>query len=260
MEKFLKDKIAIVTGAGSGIGRAISNKMASLGATVYCCDLNINTAQETVEELSVDCGQVHKAILIDVTSRESVDKAFAEIGNDYKTIDVLCSNAGVSTMKLFEDLTERDWDFNMDVNAKGMFNVIQAALPFMKENGGRMILTASQAALKAYPYFAHYSASKFAVVALVESLCVELAPYHICVNCVCPGYVATSMQERELVWEANLRGMSVDEVKEDYLAHTPFREMCKPEYVADAVGFLAGPDAAFITGVALPVTGGSHLL
>jgi len=210
MDKYLENKVAVVTGAGSGIGRAIAKKMAVLGASVYCTDMNEKAAQETVEMLCKDLpSQKHGALYMDVTDRDSVDKAVKVIADAHGAIDVLCSNAGVSTMKLFENLTERDWDFNMDVNAKGMFNVIQAVIPFMKEKGGRMILTASQAALKAYPFFAHYSASKFAVVALVQSLCVELARYNITINCVCPGYVQTSMQERELVWEAELRGMTL---------------------------------------------------
>jgi len=256
----IQGKSAIVTGAGSGIGRAIAVKLAAMGARIFVTDMNMAGAEETISLLSQEADAAHDAVLLDVTDRSSVDAAMAYVAERCGNIDILINNAGVSSMRKFEDLTEKDWDFNFDINTKGMFFCTQAALPYMREKGGRIVNTASMAAIKGLPLLAHYAASKWAVVGLTKSLALEFAPLHINVNCVCPGYVKTSMQSRELVWEAELRNMTPDEVKEEYIRLTPLGELCEPEYVADAVGFLVSPEAYFITGEAIPVTGGANLL
>jgi NAD(P)-dependent dehydrogenase (short-subunit alcohol dehydrogenase family) len=141
-----------------------------------------------------------------------------------------------------------------------MFLVTQAALPLMKNFGGVIVNTASMAAVKAAPLLAHYTASKFAVVGFTRSAAIEFARYGIRVNCMCPGYVKTSMQDRELIWEGSLRGMSPREVAAEYIAHTPLGRMCMPEDVADGVGFLISPQAKFITGEAMNIAGGANIV
>lgn len=261
MEQKLQGKTAVVTGAGSGIGRAVSMKLAQMGCDVCVTDFNLKSAEETCALLpQAGAGQKHRAVHLDVTKKDSAVKGMGEIAKERERINILCNNAGVSSMQYLESMTEEEWDFNFNVNIKGMFFCTQAALPYMKEYGGRIVNMASMASVKGMPLLSHYAASKWAVVGFTKSIALELAPYKINANCICPGYVKTSMQERELEWESRLRGMTVQEVMDDYLRLTPFGELCLPEYIADTVGFLVSPESYFITGVALPVTGGADLL
>ncbi|MBW4081180.1 SDR family NAD(P)-dependent oxidoreductase [Paenibacillus sp. S150] len=255
----LEGKIAVVTGAASGIGLSIAARLAEDGATVVVCDLNGKAAETAAEQLPGT--GVHHAVSVDVTNKSQVQEAFKSIIDRYGVIDILCNNAGVSTMNRIEDLTEKEWDFNFNVNTKGVFLCTQAAFPYMKEKGkGKIINTASMAGKRATPLLAHYAASKWAVVGFTKSAAVEFAPFGVTVNCVCPGFVKTGMQERELIWEAELRGMTVEEVQEEYIRLTPMGRIQQPEDVAKAVWFLATEHAGFITGEALDVTGGAHLL
>lgn len=254
-------EIALVTGAGSGIGRAIALRLAELGALVVVTDIDEAIARETAALLKKTTDeQEHIALVMDVTKRESVDTVIEHIKKNYRSLDILINNAGVSTMQTIENLTEKEWDFNFDVNIKGMFFVTQAALPLMKERGGKIVNTASMAAVKAAPLLAHYTASKFAVVGFTKSAAIEFAPYKITVNCVCPGYVKTGMQDREVVWEAKLRGMDTQAVSDEYVAHTPLGRLCYPEDVANVVGYLVSPQARFITGEAMNIAGGANIV
>jgi len=160
------------------------------------------------------------------------------------------------------DLTEADWDFNMDINAKGIFLCCQAEVRYFLRQGRRditrsIVNTASMAGKKAAPLLAHYSASKFAVIGFTQALALETAADGIRVNAVCPGYVRTSMQEREVVWEADLRGITPEEVRQDYLRAIPLGRLEEPEDVARVVVFLLSDRAAYMTGQAINVTGGS---
>jgi meso-butanediol dehydrogenase / (S,S)-butanediol dehydrogenase / diacetyl reductase len=136
-----------------------------------------------------------------------------------------------------------------------------AARQFIDQGGGGAIVNLASMAGKrgAAPYLAHYVASKFAVVGLTQAMALELAPHGIRVNSVCPGYVATAMQERELAWEAELRGTTPGAVREEWVADTPMGRLEAPEDVAGVVAFLVGPDAAFMTGEAIAVNGGAHM-
>ncbi|MDF3040655.1 MAG: short-chain dehydrogenase/reductase, partial [Thermomicrobiales bacterium] len=199
-------------------------------------------------------------MFLDVTSPESAETRVAEVEAALGPLDILINNAGVSTMNRIQDLTVDEWDFNFDVNARGVFLVTQAALPGMiARRAGCIVNTASMAGKKAVPLLAHYAASKWACIGFTLSAAVELGPYGIRVNCVCPGYVETSMQERELVWEGELRGMSPVEVAEGYIRLTPLGRMETAEDVANVVRWLCSPAAEFVTGAAIDVTGGSHL-
>jgi NAD(P)-dependent dehydrogenase (short-subunit alcohol dehydrogenase family) len=199
-------------------------------------------------------------MFLDVTSPESAETRVAEVEAALGPLDILINNAGVSTMNRIQDLTVDEWDFYFDVNARGVFLVTQAALPGMiARRAGCIVNTASMAGKKAVPLLAHYAASKWACIGFTLSAAVELGPYGIRVNCVCPGYVETSMQERELVWEGELRGMSPVEVAEGYIRLTPLGRMETAEDVANVVRWLCSPAAEFVTGAAIDVTGGSHL-
>ena len=250
----------VVTGAGSGIGRAISVELASLGWTVIVTDMNLDAAKGTVALLD-GSERGHEAHALDVTQPEQA----TAIANDISArhgLDAWVSNAGVSKMKKFVDITADDYTFTLDVNLKGVFFCGQAAANAMiaQGNGGTIVNTASMAGKQGrVPFLADYVASKFGVVGLTQAMAFELAPFNITVNSVCPGFVATPMQERELSWEAELKGSTPQEGKESWIADTPLARLQKPEDVADAVGFLLSSKARFITGEALSVNGGAYM-
>jgi NAD(P)-dependent dehydrogenase (short-subunit alcohol dehydrogenase family) len=251
----LDGQVALVTGAGTGIGRAIAHALADAGAHVAVTDVDLEAAQRVALELP---GAI--PMFLDVTSPESAETRVTEAEYALGPIDILINNAGVSTMNRIDQLTVDEWDFNFDVNARGVFLVTRAALPgMMARRSGCIVNTASMAGKKGVPLLAHYAASKWACIGFTLSAAVELGPYGIRVNCVCPGYVETSMQERELDWEAELRGMSPAEVADGYIRLTPLGRMETAEDVAKVVRWLCSPAAEFVTGAAIDVTGGSHL-
>jgi NAD(P)-dependent dehydrogenase (short-subunit alcohol dehydrogenase family) len=251
----LAGKVALVTGAGAGIGAAIAAALAGDGAHVAVTDIDLVAAERAAASFD---GAI--ALQLDVTNARSAESAVSASEQRLGPIDILVNNAGVSTMRPLWDLTENDWDFNMDVNAKGVFLVTKAALPgMMARRAGCIVNTASMAGKKAVPFLAHYCASKWACIGLTKSAAVELGPYGIRVNCVCPGFVETGMQERELEWEASLRGIDTSQVSADYIRLTPLGRMELPEDVAKTVLFLCQPGAEFITGAAIDVTGGANL-
>lgn len=247
---------ALVTGAGTGIGLAIARALTEEGHRVAVTDIDGDAAARTAAELDTF------STVLDVTNRESIGRAADEAEGALGPLDVWVSNAGVSTMAPFTELSEQEWGLNMDVNAKGVFLCGQEASRrfIARGDGGVIVNTASMAGKRgAVPYLAHYVASKFAVVGLTQAMAYELAPHGIRVNCVCPGYVTTGMQERELQWEARLRGVPIEEVRRLYIEDTPLGRLETPEEVAGVIAFLAGPDAAFITGEALAVNGGAYM-
>lgn len=253
--KRLDGRVALVTGAGNGIGQAIATTLANDGALVGISDLDLDAAREVSGGID---GSL--PLQLDVTSAESAKAAVAKLTAELGPIDILANNAGVSTMAPLWELTEREWDFNFDVNAKGVFIVTQAVIPGMMERKtGSIVNTASMAGKKGVPLLSHYAASKWACIGFTLSCARELGPFGIRVNCVCPGYVATSMQERELIWESGARAMSIEAVMEEYVSQTPLGRIQTPEDVARVVAYLASDDAEFLTGAAIDITGGSHL-
>ena len=253
----LHGRRALVTGAGSGIGRAIARALMAAGAEVAITDLDLAAAEAVAAEL----GKSAIALRLDVTDAAATGAAIQEIADRLGGLEIVCANAGISSMARVIDLTEQEWDANMAVNAKGVFLTNRAAVRHWLRTGdkGVIVNTASLAGKQGVPLLAHYAASKFAVVGFTQSLAREVAEHGIRVNCVCPGFVRTGMQERELVWEAGLRGMTPDMVRDEYVALTPLGRLEEPEDVADAVVFLASDAARFITGEALNVTGGVRM-
>ena len=245
-----------VTGAAHGIGLATARAFAATGRAVALGDIDIDAATRAAETIP---GSI--AVPVDVTSRSSVSDAFAMVEARLGPIHVLHANAGVSSMARAVDLTDDAWERNFAVNTRGVFltNQEMARRLLRDDRTGVIVNTASLAAKVGAPLLAHYSASKFAVVGWTQALARELAPRGIRVNAVCPGFVATPMQDREVVWEAELRGMTADAVREEYVAQTPLGRLETPEDVADVVVFLASDAARFMTGQAINVTGGVYM-
>jgi meso-butanediol dehydrogenase / (S,S)-butanediol dehydrogenase / diacetyl reductase len=251
-------KIAVVTGAGSGIGRAIATELAARDHTVVVTDLDLAAAEATAKELGGDAS----ALALDVTDAAQAKSVAEAVAQRHGAIDVWVSNAGISKMQRFLDVTPEDLRRTLAVNLEGIFLCGQAAAAAMIAGGtsGVIVNVASMAGKQGrVPYLADYVASKFGVVGLTQAMAFELAPHGITVNSVCPGYVATPMQTRELGWEAALRGTTEDKVRQLYVDDTPLGRLETPQDVARAVAFLAGPDARFITGEALAVNGGAFM-
>jgi NAD(P)-dependent dehydrogenase (short-subunit alcohol dehydrogenase family) len=254
----LENKIAVVTGAGRGIGKAIALALANEGAHVVISDINIQEAEQVAKEIE-ELGRRSIAVKTDVTIKKEVDDLIKKTIEKFSFLDIMVSNAGVSSMEYVLDMPEEKWDFNMDINLKGTFLVTQAAAKQMiKQQKGKIICTASMAGKGGVATQAHYNASKHGVVAYVKSLSQELAPYGINVNSICPGSIKTSMQDREVQWSAEIRGAgaTAEDIRDEMANFTPLGRIGLPEDVAKVVVFLASDDAAFMTGQAINVTGG----
>jgi meso-butanediol dehydrogenase / (S,S)-butanediol dehydrogenase / diacetyl reductase len=260
-------KIAVVTGAGSGIGRAIAAELAARDHTVVVTDLDLAAAEATAKELARVGNPDASALVLDVTDAAQAKSVAESVAERHGAIDVWVSNAGISKMQRFLDVTPEDLRRTLAVNLEGIFLCGQAAAAVMiasateaRGAGGVIVNVASMAGKQGrVPYLADYVASKFGVVGLTQAMAFELAPHGITVNSVCPGYVATPMQARELGWESALRGTTEDKVRQLYIDDTPLGRLEAPQDVARAVAFLAGPDARFITGEALAVNGGAFM-
>ena len=253
----LAGKTALVTGGASGIGAAIARALDNAGVRVAIADLDVTRAQLVANELTNDA----VCLPIDVRVRTSVQSALDGAAEALGGIDILVANAGVSTMRAAVELTDEEWDFNFDVNARGVFLTNQIYCRRLLDEGrkGVIVNTASLAGKVGAPLLGHYSASKFAVLGWTQSLAREMAVHGIRVNAVCPGFVRTSMQEREVEWEASLRKMTPDAVREEYISLTPLGRLEEPEDVADVVLFLASDAARFMTGQGVNVTGGVRM-
>jgi len=250
--------LVFVTGAGRGIGKAIALAFAGEKSAVVAADLDADEAHRTAEECRA-CGAEAGGVHLDVTDRAEAERRIQEAEGRWGPIGVLVNNAGVSTMRLTVDLTDAEWDRIMTVNAKGVFIMSQLVVRRMLAQGvhGKIVNVASMAGKKGAMFLAHYSASKFGVIGFTQALALEVAKQGICVNAVCPGYVHTSMQEREIPWEAALRGISEAAMVQLMLDDTPLGRIEEPQDVAKVVLFLASHLSDFMTGQALNVTGGA---
>jgi NAD(P)-dependent dehydrogenase (short-subunit alcohol dehydrogenase family) len=253
----LEGRNALVTGAGTGIGAAIARALSRDGARLAVTDLD----GEAAAKVAGDIGPDAISMALYVTNETRTAEVFGTVIEAFGHLDIVCANAGVSTMRRVVDLTLGDWDFNMDVNAKGIFLTDRQAVRHFLSTGrpGVIVNTASMAGKIGAPFFAHYAASKFAVVGFTQSLAREVGADGIRVNAVCPGFVRTGMQERELVWEGSLRGMTSQQVQDEMVSLTPLGRIEEPEDVADVVAFLASDEARFMTGQAVNVTGGARM-
>lgn len=252
----LQDKVALVTGAGAGIGKAIALGMAAEGASIAAADIDLAAAQKTAAAMSsnralavqADCGEVAS---IDAM----IEKTVAEFGR----LDVIVNNAGVTRYAYVMDLTEADWDRIHRVNAKGVFFCLQRAAKQMIEQktGGRIINMASISG-RGYSGASNvaYAASKGAVIGMTMLAAHQLGPHNINVNAICPGVTRTELGERNSVTRAASRGITVAQMQAEQEAVIPIRRANTPDDIAAMAVFLASPGARNITGQAYNVDGG----
>jgi len=253
-------KTVVVTGAGSGIGRAIAIALAQRQWRVIVTDINDDAAGEVAAALpNPEVG--HESAVLNVSAPDNATAVAFSVA-DRLGLDAWVNNAGISFMHRFLDVPVAKYDQTMDVNLKGVFICGQAAARAMVRGGtaGAIVNTASMAGKQGrVPFLSDYVASKFGVVGLTQAMAYELGEHNITVNCVCPGFVETPMQSRELEWEAELRGTTTDGVRSMMINDTPLGRLEQPEDVARAVAFLLSEDARFITGEALAVNGGAYM-
>jgi meso-butanediol dehydrogenase / (S,S)-butanediol dehydrogenase / diacetyl reductase len=251
----------VVTGAGSGIGRAIATVLAERGWQVVATDVDVDAAERVSQILPAAAGQGHEAARLNVSSPDEATSVADDIA-DRLGLHAWVSNAGISFMHRFIDAPVERFDQTMEVNLKGVFVCGQAAARAMIRTGtrGSIVNTASMAGKQGrVSFLSDYVASKFGVVGLTQAMACELGEHGITVNCVCPGFVQTPMQSRELEWEAQLRGTTPEAVRQMMIDDTPLGRLEQPEDVARTVAFLLSEDARFVTGEALAVNGGAYM-
>ncbi len=254
-------RTVVVTGAGSGIGRAISTALAERGWQVVVTDIDSAAARVVEQSLAVDDDRQHESFALDVTDAAAVARLADDVA-DRLGLHAWVSNAGISFMMPFLTMPLERVERTLDINLKGVFICGQAAARAMVRTGvrGAIVNTASMAGKQGrVPYLADYVASKFGVIGLTQAMAYELASEGIRVNAVCPGYVETPMQSRELAWEAELRGSTPEAVRQLWIDDTPLGRLQEPEDVARVVAFLLSDDAGFVTGEAVAVNGGAFM-
>jgi NAD(P)-dependent dehydrogenase (short-subunit alcohol dehydrogenase family) len=252
----LANKVALITGAGSGIGRSTAILFAQEGATVVAQDVNVDTAQDTENYIKIAGGEA-VSIGGDVTSRMDATAMVQKAVGTYGRLDVLFNNAGIWRGGTILDIDEDDWDRTMDVNVKGIYLVSRHAIQqMMRQASGSIINAASVAALRGSPMSAAYNASKGAVMLLTKCMALDFGRYGIRVNCVCPGVIDTRMADQLLSY----RSLGDDDRKqallESYEERHAVGRFGQPNEVAKVVLFLASDDSSFVSGAAWPVDGG----
>ena len=241
----LADKVAVVTGAGRGIGRAVALAYARMGADVACVSrTEENSAKAAVEVEAL--GRRAWAVAVDVSDTAAVDAAAGKILDDAGRVDILVNNAGVTRDNLLMRMSEEEWDTVIDTNLKGAFNFTKALTrPFIKQRSGRIINIASVIGLIGNAGQSNYAASKAALIGFTKSIAKELAPRGITVNAIAPGFIETDMT-----------AALDDKVREGILGNVPLGRFGSPDDIAHAAVFLAMEPSAYITGQVLTVDGG----
>ncbi len=245
MTSMLKDKVALVTGAAQGIGKAIAKRLASEGANVVVCDMNEALAQQTATELAA-LGAKAVGMKVNVTQAQEAQACVDKVIDSFGRIDILVNNAGITRDGLLMRMKEEDWDLVIAVNLRGTFNFIKAVSRSMiKNRSGRIVNIASIIGLMGNAGQANYAASKAGVIGLTKSAAKEFASRNINVNAVAPGFIDTAMTQ----------ALS-EEVRKKMLELVPMGRMGTPDDVADVVLFLCSDLSRYVTGQVVTIDGG----
>ncbi len=246
----LKGKVAVVTGAGRGMGKTHALMLAEAGAKIIVSDVLIDECETVAEELRSNGGEAI-AVKCDISKKDEVDAMMSVAIKNFGKIDILVNNAGIADFKEFLSMTEEDWDRTIDINLKGYFLCSQAAAKEMVKNKSGAIVNIGSIAMGqmgvGFPNLVHYVSSKGGIAGMTEALAIDLAPHNIRVNAIAPGVIETPM---------------VDPIKSDpeglknLLARLPMKRMGKPEEISSAVLFLASEASSYMTGTIINVDGG----
>jgi 3-oxoacyl-[acyl-carrier protein] reductase len=241
-----ENQVAVVTGAGRGIGHAIALRLAKEGARIASVSRTEANAQKTADEINSTRADAAKAFAVDVADQAGVQKVAAQIFEDFGRVDILVNNAGVTRDGLSMRMSMEDWDTVLNTNLKGAFNFTQAVMrPMIKQRSGRIINISSIAGLTGNAGQANYAASKAGLIGLTKTLARELASRGITVNAVAPGLIETDMTT-----------VLSEEIRKSILQKVPLGKLGEPEDIAGAVAYLASAEAKYITGQVLTVDGG----
>lgn len=256
----LKGRVAIVTGAGGVIGRAIAARLADEGAKVVVVDINLKGAEDTVQMITRSGGAA-TAMQVDITRKAEAQAMARRVLDSFGQIDILVNNAGMDHKEPIVEYDEEWWDRLFALNVKGVFLCTQAVLPNMMERRyGRIVSISSMAGKTGEPFTSAYCASKFAVNGFTQVLGIEGGPYNITANAVCPGPV-----DSDLIWQAarqgaEHKGVTPQEYMDDFfVGPTPLGRLAQPGEIANAVLFLSSDEAGFTTGSTLNVSGGREM-
>ena len=249
----LLGRVALVTGGGSGIGRASCVRLAEEGAEVVVTSLRSERVEATCDEIEAAVGRRPYGLVVDVTNAAAVDEAMSEAARRHGRIDVLVANAGIELEHApsIIDTTDEDWDRMLRTNTSGVFYACRAALRHMPD-GGAVVTVGSINAIVAWEHDAAYCASKGAVLQLTRAIALDMAHRNIRANCVCPGVIDTHMAQVFIE-----RAEDPATLRQEYDDLSPLGRMGRPREIADCIVFLASDEASFVTGTALVADGGT---
>lgn len=262
MSRELEGKYSVVAGAASAIGKELALQYANQGSNIALIDIKEQEVKYLAKEIK-NLGVNVIEIIADVSSAEQVKKSIAKIEASFSKIDIFAFCVGISTSRLIIDIEEEEWDRVIDINLKSFFLLSKYIAKNMINNNvknGKIISISSQASKIGELGNGSYCASKAGINSLTQVLALELAPYGIAVNSVCPGYVNTTMLDDVFLKRSEIEGRTPEEYREELTNLVPMKRLCEPEEIAEFMLFLSSDKASYITGISHTIAGGKTLI